>query len=88
VTRDLLYGRRPVREALRGRREVLELWVSERALAAEDWLREAVVRVQVKLERELTDAAGTHGSALVRFSGAGLNAYGYLTGPSEWDWSE
>ncbi len=59
MTRDLLYGRRPVREALRGRREVLELWVSERALAAEDWLREAVVRVQVKLERELTDAAGT-----------------------------
>src|SRR5207302_10605291 len=59
VTRDLLYGRRPVREALRGRREVLELWASERALAAEAWLREADVRVQVKLERELTDAAGT-----------------------------
>jgi len=59
VTRDLVYGRRPVREALRGRREVLELWASDRALAAEDWLGEAPVRVQTKPERELTDAAGT-----------------------------
>jgi 23S rRNA (guanosine2251-2'-O)-methyltransferase len=58
VTRDQVYGRRPVREVLRGRREVLELWATERAVAAEDWLREAPVRVQVKLERELTDAAG------------------------------
>ena len=41
VTRDQVYGRRPVREALRGRREVLELWATERALAAEPWLREA-----------------------------------------------
>ena len=27
LTRDQVYGRRPVREALRGRRQVLELWV-------------------------------------------------------------
>jgi 23S rRNA (guanosine2251-2'-O)-methyltransferase len=59
VTRDQVYGRRPVREALRGRRRVLELWASERALAAEPWLRESPVRVQVKLERGLTEAAGT-----------------------------
>jgi 23S rRNA (guanosine2251-2'-O)-methyltransferase len=59
VTRELLYGRRPVREALRGPREVLELWASERALASEPWLQEAPVRVQVKQERELTEAAGT-----------------------------
>jgi 23S rRNA (guanosine2251-2'-O)-methyltransferase len=59
VTRDQVYGRRPVREALRGRREVLELWATERAVAAEDWLRDAPVRVQVKLERDLTDAIGT-----------------------------
>ena len=32
VTRDLVYGRRAVREALRGRREVLELWATERAV--------------------------------------------------------
>ena len=36
--RELVYGRRAVREALRGRREVLELWATERALAAEPWL--------------------------------------------------
>jgi 23S rRNA (guanosine2251-2'-O)-methyltransferase len=59
VTRDQVYGRRPVREALRGRRQVLELWASERALAAEPWLRESTVKVQVKLERGLTEAAGT-----------------------------
>jgi 23S rRNA (guanosine2251-2'-O)-methyltransferase len=59
VTRDQVYGRRPVREALRGRREVLELWASERACAAEPWLRDAPLKVQVKLERELSEAAGT-----------------------------
>ena len=59
MTRDQVYGRRPVREALRGRRQVFELWASERAVAAEPWLGEAPVRVQVKLDRELADAAGT-----------------------------
>jgi 23S rRNA (guanosine2251-2'-O)-methyltransferase len=60
VTREQVYGRRAVREALRGRRQVLELWVTERALAAEEWLREDVgLRVQVKPERALTGAAGT-----------------------------
>jgi 23S rRNA (guanosine2251-2'-O)-methyltransferase len=58
VTRDQVYGRRPVREALRGKREVLELWATERAVAAEEWLRDAQVRVQVKPERDLTDAIG------------------------------
>jgi 23S rRNA (guanosine2251-2'-O)-methyltransferase len=50
-----------VREVFRaGRREVLELWATERAVKAEAWLRELKQpRVQVKLERELTDAAGT-----------------------------
>jgi 23S rRNA (guanosine2251-2'-O)-methyltransferase len=60
VTRDQVYGRRAVREAVRGRREVLELWASERALKAEQWLREVDrPRVQVKAERELSEAAGT-----------------------------
>ena len=59
MTREQVYGRRPVREALRGPRQVLELWTSERALAAEPWLRGAGVRVQVKPERELGQAAGT-----------------------------
>jgi 23S rRNA (guanosine2251-2'-O)-methyltransferase len=60
VTREQVYGRRAVREALRGRREVLELWATERAVKAEGWLRETErPRVQVKLERELNEAAGT-----------------------------
>lgn len=59
MSRELVYGRRAVREALRGRRAVLELWASERALAAEPWLREVKPRPQVKAERELTDAADT-----------------------------
>jgi 23S rRNA (guanosine2251-2'-O)-methyltransferase len=60
LTRELVYGRRPVRELVRGPREVLEVWVSERALRAEPWLREAEgLRVHVKPERALTAAAGT-----------------------------
>ena len=60
MTRDQVYGRRAVREALRGRREVLELWATERAVKAEPWLRDVDrPRVQVKAERELTEAVGT-----------------------------
>jgi 23S rRNA (guanosine2251-2'-O)-methyltransferase len=61
VTRELVYGRRPVREALRGPREVLELWATERAVRAEPWLNgpSPGVRRQVRPERELTEAAGT-----------------------------
>jgi 23S rRNA (guanosine2251-2'-O)-methyltransferase len=56
VTRELVYGRNAVREALRGRREVLELWASDRAAASLDWLAEGP-RVQVRKERDLTEAA-------------------------------
>ncbi len=56
---EQIYGRRAVREALRGRRDVLEVWASERAVAAEPWLSDGGPRVHVKPERELTDAAGT-----------------------------
>ena len=60
MTREQVYGRRPVREALRGRREVLELWATDRALKAEGWLRELErPRVQTKAERELSEAVGT-----------------------------
>jgi 23S rRNA (guanosine2251-2'-O)-methyltransferase len=61
VTRELVYGRRAVRETLRGPREVLELWVTDRALKSEPWLREPGPRArpQVKAERDLTEAAGT-----------------------------
>jgi 23S rRNA (guanosine2251-2'-O)-methyltransferase len=68
VTSELVYGRRPVRELLRGPREVLELWATERALRAEPWLREASVRVQRKPEREVNAEAGTtdHQGVLAR----------------------
>jgi 23S rRNA (guanosine2251-2'-O)-methyltransferase len=60
VTREQVFGRRAVREALRGRREVLELWATERAVKAEPWLQDLdKPRVQIKLERELSEAAGT-----------------------------
>lgn len=58
MTRELVYGRNPVREALRGRREVVELWVSERVAGTLDWLAEGP-RAQVVKERTLTEAAGT-----------------------------
>lgn len=57
MTPDLVYGRRAVREALRGGREVLEVWATERAVKSEDWLGEA--RPKAKLDRDLTERAGT-----------------------------
>jgi 23S rRNA (guanosine2251-2'-O)-methyltransferase len=60
MTAEQVYGRRAVREALRGPREVLEVWATERAVSAEDWLRDnGAPRVHVKLDRELSEAAGT-----------------------------
>jgi len=61
VTRELVYGRRPVHEVLRaGRRQILELLVTERALAAEPWLRDVPgLRLQIVPERRLNDVAGT-----------------------------
>ena len=59
MNREQIYGRRPVREALRGAREILELWVTERAEKAEPWLQESGLRSQTKPERDLTEAAGT-----------------------------
>jgi 23S rRNA (guanosine2251-2'-O)-methyltransferase len=58
VTRDLVYGRRAVRELYRGPRDVLEVWASERAAAQIPWL-ESGPRVQVKPERVLNEAVGT-----------------------------
>ena len=68
MTSELVYGRRPVREAVRGPREVRELWATERALRAEPWLGEAGVRVQRKPERDLNAEAGTsdHQGVLAR----------------------
>ena len=60
MTAELVYGRRAVREVLRGPRQVLELAASERALASTPWLREEQgLRVQVRPEKALTALAGT-----------------------------
>ena len=59
MSRELVYGRRAVRELLRGRRGCVELWATERAAKAEPWLYEAPVRLQVKPERDLSEAATT-----------------------------
>jgi len=66
VSSDLVYGRRSVREALRGRREVLEVLATERAVAAEPWLAEAGPRLRP--ERDLSELAGTrdHQGAVAR----------------------
>jgi len=54
VTTELVYGRRAVREALHGRREVVELLATERA-ARDGWGR----KPKVVPERTLTELAGT-----------------------------
>jgi 23S rRNA (guanosine2251-2'-O)-methyltransferase len=60
VKAEYVYGRRAVRELLRGPREVVEVWATERALASESWLRdEPGLRVLVKPERALTAACET-----------------------------
>jgi 23S rRNA (guanosine2251-2'-O)-methyltransferase len=46
-----------VYEALRGRREVLELWATERAVSSEPWLAERKLRVVA--DRDLSERAGT-----------------------------
>jgi len=53
-TAELVYGRRAVREALRGRREVLELLATERA-ARDEWER----RPKIVPEKTLSELAGT-----------------------------
>ena len=59
MTRELVYGRQPVREVLRaGKRQILELLVTERALASESWLRDVPgLRLQIVPERRLNEAA-------------------------------
>lgn len=71
MTGEHVYGRNAVREAVRGPRDVLELWATERAVAAEPWLRdEPGLRLQVKPEKALTEEAGTrdHQGVVARVS--------------------
>jgi 23S rRNA (guanosine2251-2'-O)-methyltransferase len=56
VAADLVYGLNPVREALRGRREVLRVWCSERVRAANEWVPEAA---RVETFEQLAERAGS-----------------------------
>ena len=56
--REVVYGRRPVRELYRGPRGVLEVWATERATTQIPWL-DSGPRPQLKPERMLSEAAGT-----------------------------
>jgi 23S rRNA (guanosine2251-2'-O)-methyltransferase len=58
ATRELVYGRRSVRELYRGPRDVLEVWATERAATQIPWL-DSGPRAQIKPERVLSEAAGT-----------------------------
>ena len=58
MTRELVYGRNAVRELLRGPREVVDVWATERAAAQIPWL-EAGPKPHIRQERTLTEAAGT-----------------------------
>jgi len=74
-----------VDEGVRPSRDGTRLLVLRRRTAAATDIR-AIPAVDIEVW--LTDANGANGTVLVRFPSYGLNAYGYLTGPSEWTWSE
>lgn len=56
---DVVYGRQPVREALRGRRAVREILISARARAALDWVGDVTVPLRTSERDVLDDAAGS-----------------------------
>ena len=53
---EVVYGRRPVREALRGRRQVTRVWCTARSRETLDWLPE---RAAVEAPDRLTGRAGS-----------------------------
>lgn len=56
---DAVYGRQPVREAVRGRRAVREILVTEKAQAALPWLRDCDAPVRVTGADEVGALAGS-----------------------------
>ena len=85
VIRSLAHEPGHEEEGVRPSRDGTRLLVLRRATAS---AVNASSIPNVDLEIWLTDTGGGHGTVLVRFAGSGLSAYGYPTGPSEWDWSE
>lgn len=67
----ILYGRNPVREALRARRRTIaEVWATERAISREPWLRGAGPRIASAEEIERRSGSPDH-------QGVCANAGGY-----------
>jgi WD40 repeat protein len=85
VTHALAHETGYVEEGVRPSRDGSRLLVLRRRTAAAATLQAIPA---VDMEIWLTDANGGNGTVLVRFPSYGLNAYGYLAGPSEWTWSE
>src|SRR5262249_17624104 len=63
VEPERIYGTHPVREALRGRREVFEVWCTERAKAHLDWLPGAATVVRGDRLEELAGSPDHQGVA-------------------------
>ena len=63
MTAEVVYGTHPVREALRGRREVLRVYCSDRAARGADWLPAGVEVVSAERLSEL--AGSEHHQGLV-----------------------
>ena len=72
----ILYGRNPVREALRaGRRQMGEVWATERVLAREPWLGQAGARVTSPHEIERRADSPDHQGVCAEAGG-----YPYVSG--------
>ncbi len=73
----ILYGRNPVREALRaGRRRVEQVWATDRAIAREAWLRDAGARVAAAAEIERRCGSPDHQGVCAEAGG-----YPYVSAP-------
>lgn len=73
----ILYGRNPVREALRaGRRTIAGVWATERAVGREPWLREARARIAPPEEIERRCGSPDHQGVC-----ADAGGYPYVSAP-------
>jgi 23S rRNA (guanosine2251-2'-O)-methyltransferase len=72
----ILYGRNPVREALRaGRRTISQIWATERVVAREPWLRQAGARIATAHEIERRSDSPDHQGVCAEAGG-----YPYVSG--------
>lgn len=73
----ILYGRNPVREALRARRRTIAaVWATERAVSREPWLRDAGARIATAEEIERRSGSPDHQGIC-----ADAGGYPYVSAP-------